>query len=231
MRHGRLRFRIREAEFVCHSSGATVPLPAALSQERGLKRFVQQSVFQARGGCSISRDMADAPEIPEAADPFEKRVAISIAILAVFLSLISNLGDNAKTDSIIKSTEVADKYSFYQAKALKGMLAETQENLLARLAPGTASAADTAKEVERLRAAVLRYESEKETIKGEAEVLKADGEHASHVNNLCDLAGLLLQVAIVVCSVAILSRWHAFWFAGITLGIVGAGIGAKAFLM
>lgn len=175
--------------------------------------------------------MAEAPEIPEVADPFEKRVAISIAILAVLLSLISNLGDNAKTDSIIKSTQVADKYSFYQAKSLKGMLAETQATLLARLAPAAGTAEDAAKEVERLRVEIARYEGEKEKIKAAAEALKAEGEQASKINNQCDLAALLLQVAIVVCSVAILSRWHAFWFAGLAMGVAGAAFGAKAFFM
>lgn len=175
--------------------------------------------------------MADAPEIPEAADPFEKRVAISIAILAVFLSLISNLGDTAKTDSIIKSTQVADKYTFFQAKSLKGMLAETQVTLLARLAPATGAADETAKEVERLRGEISRYEVEKEQIKGEAEALKVAGQHSSKINDQCDLAALLLQVAIVVCSVAIVSHWRAFWFGGLALGLAGAAFGAKAFLM
>ena len=175
--------------------------------------------------------MADAPEIPEATDPFEKRVAISIAVLAVILSLISNLGDNAKTDVILKSTEVANSYSFYQSKSLKEMLAETQSNLIARLAPPGASAEDAAKEVARLKAEMARYGEEKAKIKTEAESLKAEGERKSRVNDQCDLASLLLQVAIVVCSVAILSRWPAFWFAGLALGIAGAGIGVRAFFM
>ena len=54
--------------------------------------------------------MADTPEIPEATDPFEKRVAISIAVLAVIMSLVGNLGDNAKTSSIIETNE-ADRKS------------------------------------------------------------------------------------------------------------------------
>ncbi len=175
--------------------------------------------------------MAEAPEIPEASDPFEKRVAISIAILAVILSLISNLGDNAKTDAIIKSTEVADQYSFYQSKSLKGMLAETQANLLLRLSPGGAENGAVASEIQNLNGLVARYDQEKEKVKAEAETLKAEGVRQTAVNNQCDLASLLLQVAIVVCSVAILSRWHAFWFAGVALGVVGAVLGSKAFFM
>ncbi len=44
--------------------------------------------------------MSEDVEVPEAKDPFEKRIAISIAIIAVLLSYISMKGDNAKTDAI-----------------------------------------------------------------------------------------------------------------------------------
>jgi len=52
--------------------------------------------------------MPDAPEIPEAKDPFEKRVAVTIAILAVALAFIGNKGDNARTDAIIKTNEASN---------------------------------------------------------------------------------------------------------------------------
>jgi hypothetical protein len=60
--------------------------------------------------------MPDAPEIPEAKDPFEKRVALTIAIIAICLSFVGNLGDNAKTDAIIKTNEASDQWGFFQAK-------------------------------------------------------------------------------------------------------------------
>ena len=40
-----------------------------------------------------------------------------------------------------------------------------------------------------------------------------------------------LQIGVVVCSVAILSRWHLFWFAGLALGAAGIVVGAMAFAM
>jgi hypothetical protein len=36
--------------------------------------------------------MAESPEVPEAKDPFEKKIALSIAIIAVILSLILSKG-------------------------------------------------------------------------------------------------------------------------------------------
>lgn len=61
--------------------------------------------------------MPDAPEIPEAKDPFDKRVALSIAIIAICLSFVANLGDNAKTSAILKTSEASDQWNYFQAKS------------------------------------------------------------------------------------------------------------------
>ena len=57
--------------------------------------------------------MPDAPEIPEAKDPFDKRVALTIAIIAICLSFVSNLGDNAKTSAILKTSEASDQWNYF----------------------------------------------------------------------------------------------------------------------
>ena len=87
------------------------------------------------------------------------------------------------------------------------------------------------KEIARLKAESERYEKEKEEIKKKAEELQTIAAHDSEINDRCDLGSLMLQIAVVICSVAILSRWHAFWFAGLALGVAGAVMGATAYLM
>ena len=174
--------------------------------------------------------MADTPEIPEATDPFEKRVAISIAVLAVIMSLVGNLGDNAKTSSIIETNEASNQGGWYQAKAIKGQLAAMHGELLGALS-GAAPDEARAKEIARLHDDATRYEQEKAGIKKQAEDLQKQAAHDSKTNDRCDLASLLLQIAVVICSVAILSHWRAIWYAGLALGLAGAIAGATAFLM
>ena len=174
--------------------------------------------------------MPEAPEIPEATDPFEKRVAISIAILAVILSFIGSLGDNAKTDSILKTNEAANQWGFFQAKSIKGQIAEMQGTMLAALSGAQPDETRT-KEIARLNAEAARYEQEKDAIKKKAEELQTVAAQDSKVNDRCDLSSLMLQIAVVICSVAILSRWHGFWIAGLALGTAGAVTGATAYFM
>ena len=174
--------------------------------------------------------MPDTPEIPEANEPFGKQVAMTIAILAVGLTLIQSKSDDAKTDAILKTNEAANQWAYYQSKSLKQNLWETEARLLTILQPaGDVAPRDAA--IAKASLEVKRHESEKETIKAEAEKLVAAAEHNSKINTRCGYAALGLQLAIVVCSVAILSKWRPFWFIGITLGILGAVIGLTTLLM
>ena len=174
--------------------------------------------------------MADSPEIPEAKDPFEKRVALTIAILAICLSLIGNRGDNAKTDAIIKTNKASNSWGYFQAKSIKGEMAAMHGDLLSRLAGG--DAAEAAKnETARLHDEGVRYDKEKSESKDKAEELEKDATHLLAVNDRCDLAALLLQIAVIICSVAILARAHKFWWAGMLLGAAGIVASVTAFLM
>ena len=174
--------------------------------------------------------MHDSQEVPEAHDSFGKKVAMTIAILAVMLAVLQNKGDNSRTDAILKTNEASNKWSHYQTKSLKQNLCETEARLIALL-PSAADAALRADTIAKATAEAKRYNSEKEEIKVEAEKLAAAADHNSKINDRCDSGALGMQIAIVLCSVAILSRWRPFWMVGIMLGIIGSVIGATAFLM
>jgi hypothetical protein len=175
--------------------------------------------------------MAETPEIPEANDPFEKRAAVTIAILAVVLAVVGNKGDDAKTEAIIKTNEAANGYAYFQAKGIKGSIASAQAEMLTLLAPSPSSAGEIAKNVEQLKAVAERYKEEQVDIKKDADKDKEEAKHESAINNRCDRGSLVLQIGIVVASVSILARSRAFWIASIILGIVGIGIGVSAFLI
>jgi len=175
--------------------------------------------------------MPDAPEIPEASDPFEKRAAVTIAILAVVLAVVGNKGDNAKTDAIIKTNEASNQWGYFQAKGIKGSIASAEQELLTVLAPSQPAAADVAKITERLKSDAERYKTEQVKIKKDAEEAQKDAERGSKINDRCDQGSLALQIAIVLASVSILARSHAFWIASIVLGLIGVVIGVLAFLI
>jgi hypothetical protein len=174
--------------------------------------------------------MPDAPEIPDAKDPFDKRVALTIAIIAICLSFVANLGDNAKTSSILKTSEASDQWNYFQAKSTKAQLAAMHGDLIMRLSSDERSD-DARNRAVQLGKDAQRYDLEKGEIKKQAEALVAEAKHFSAINDRCDQSALLLQIAVIVCSVAILGQSHKFWWAGIAVGIAGIGAGASAYLI
>lgn len=172
--------------------------------------------------------MSDAPELPEAKDSYERFIALTIAILAVVLAFVDNTGDNAKTDAIVKTTEAANKWAYFQSKSLKENLAESNALLLGLLTPVDPAAAK-AKQEEMLKE-VGRYDSEKKALIDEARALEAQAAKSMAVDDRSDEAALLLQVAVVICSIAILVRWKAIFVAGTIVGGLGVIAAARAFL-
>jgi hypothetical protein len=164
---------------------------------------------------TLTIPMSDEVEIPEVKDSFERRIAISIAIIAVLLSYIGMKGDNAKTDAIVKTNEASNKWGQYQANSMKEHLAEMEGDLL------KAAANPDPKKLAELTDNAAKYHTQKEEIKKQAEQLQALAQVGSDMNDRCDFAALFLQIAVVICSVAILSRMRLFWFAGLILAAVG----------
>ncbi len=161
--------------------------------------------------------MSEDIEIPEVKDSFEKRIAISIAIIAVLLSYIGMKGDNAKTDAIIKTNEASNKWGQFQANSMKGHMAEMEADLLKAMPNPEANA----KKIEEKEADVKEYDTKKAEIKKTAEELVAQAKVQSDMNDRCDFAALFLQISVVICSVAILSRMQVFWFGGLILAAIG----------
>jgi hypothetical protein len=54
-------------------------------------------------------------------------------------------------------------------------------------------------------------------------------EHLHHQADWFDLAELAVELGIVICSVAILSKDYRFWYAGIVLAIIGALLATMGF--
>lgn len=174
--------------------------------------------------------MADATDIPAAKDPFEKRVALTISIIAICLSFVTNHGDNAKTASILKTGQASDQWAFFQAKSTKAQLAAMHGDLIMRLSTDDRSE-DARNQAIRIGQEARRYDVEKNDIKLAAEKLVAEATHMTAINDRTDIAGLFLQIGVVVCSVSILAQSHKFWWLGTVLGIAGIGVGATAYLL
>jgi hypothetical protein len=163
-------------------------------------------------------------------DPFSGRIAVITALLATVGALFSYQGGVtqvnamlAKNDAQIKKTEASDQWNYYQAKSNKQNLAELSAQIVA----------DDLRE--KYRGEVKRYETEKVKIKEEAEALEKESkmwdersESAMHQHHRWAQATTVLQIAIGLSAIALLTRRNWLMRGVYALGAVGLGLGALA---
>lgn len=172
--------------------------------------------------------MVDAPpELPEAKDRFERRVAVSIACMAVVLAFISDHADDAKTESILRTNEASNAWAYFQAKSTRQHVSEGDLVMLDALVEGGAMKR-SAELRTRLAGDIARYESERDEIKAEAERLGERARHAGEVDDRAGQGALLIQLGIVLASVSILARWPKLWILSVLVVIVGTGLGLSS---
>lgn len=165
-------------------------------------------------------------------DGFTNKIAMFTAIIATVGAIFGYMGGatqaNAglyKNNAAIKKTEASNQWNYYQAKSSKQNLSE----LALELAP--AAKRDYYNEQ------IERYKAEKADIKKAAEKLEAESlqwdeqsDAQMHQHHRWAQATTLLQVAIALAAIALLTRKRWLQFAMYGAGALGLGVGVLAAL-
>jgi len=166
----------------------------------------------------------------ERAEYFNRRIALLIAILALFLSFAETLGKSAQTEAIDANVKSADTWAFYQAKDIRRTIinaAADETTLLAAGLSDPAAKAAVEKQIDSWRQTAARYESDPKTGEGRKE-LAARAKEEEEGRDLAmakyhhyELASAAFQIGIVLASAAVITGIAALvWFAGV-LGVAG----------
>lgn len=166
-------------------------------------------------------------------DPFASRMAVMTAILATIGALCAYQSGNSenlalyyKNEAAIKKTEASNQWNYYQAKGEKQNLAEL----------GAALSAGNTDAHAKFLADVDKYKQQKEPIRAKAEAIEKDvvdndgkSEVLLHGHHRWAQATTLIQVAIALCAITLLTRKK--WLRNLSFVVAGAGviIGAVAF--
>jgi len=177
--------------------------------------------------------MAEATENLEHAEHAQhaenKRIALLIAVLALFLSFSETLGKSAQTEAIDANVRSADTWAFFQAKDIRKttlLTAADQTKLLAGNLNDDAKAAID-KQIETWRKTAARYESDPQTGTGRKELgEKAEKEEARHELAMdryhhYELASAAFQIGIVLASATVITGMTVLALISGVLGIAG----------
>ena len=188
-------------------------------------------------------------EIPEnVKDDGEKRIGLTIAIVAILLAVVSSLGkdeDNEKIVSEVKAASLEVKasngFAWYQSKRNRQGMNDLFIEQMKIDALGNATPAQLAamkKAEEKLVAKNAEYKEENEKILKDAEEFRKEsakeqvlaGQSAKTADRY-NKAEIFLQIGVVFCSITLLTKRRGFFYLGIVLAMVGVAIGVSAFLM
>ena len=162
-----------------------------------------------------------------------QQVAIFSAVLATVGAIVSFFGGDTqnkamlfKNEAVLERAEATDQWNFYQAKSLKQNIAEV----------AAANATDP-KVAEKYRAEAERYKKEKADVERDARRHEAEykrwnerSDHALHPHHYLAMSMTLLQIAIALASITVLTqkRWLLVGASVAALG--GAVLGVLAWL-
>ena len=146
-------------------------------------------------------------------------VSLTMAVLAVFVAVVSLLGHRAHTEEVVLQAKSSDQWAYYQAKNIR----EHEDALFGDLAAVVTSndAGAMTKFREKAEQEAERYKHDKEGIQEEARKLEQEVAKERNRADLFDLAEVFLEIGLVVTSITLLSGRRIFWRLGIVLSVVG----------
>ena len=160
-------------------------------------------------------------------DPLTLRVSVTIAILAVLVAAITLLGHRTTTEELLLQAQATDQWAYYQAKNIRAHEMQGYADLLAVLAPQDKEKAAEARE--KYLKEVERYGNDKDEIGDKARELEKERDVMSRRGDRFDGGEVLLEIALVVCSITLLTKRTVFWYSGIFLGLLGVIVALTGF--
>ena len=169
-------------------------------------------------------------EHAEHAAGHNKRIALLIAVLALFLAFSETLGKSAQTEAIGYNVEASNLWAFFQAKTIRRTLVQTaaeELKVLAGTSGDDAAKAAIAKQVDDWNKTAARYRSEPETKEGSVELAeRAKETEKKRDTSLAryhhyEVASAAFQIGIVLASATVITGIVALAYLAAGLGVVG----------
>ena len=176
-------------------------------------------------------EVSELKERAESAEhePSLAPVTMTMAVLAVLVAAVTLLGHRAHTEEIILQTRSADQWAYYQAKEIRRRNYELFLDELSIFSLQSSQQVDAIKQ--KYAKEVARYTDELKEIESEAKKAEAEVKIEEARADRFDLSEVLLEAALVISSITLLTRKKLFWIFGIVLSLAGIIIGVSGWMI
>ena len=140
-------------------------------------------------------------------------VALSSALLAVLAAVAALLAGHHANEGVLEQIQASNRWAQYQSKSIKATVLQSKVDLLLELEKKPKD--EDAKKLG-------EYREEMKEIKERAEGFERSSEHHMGSHNLLARVVTVVQIAIALAAVSVLTRRR--WLFGVSLGLGAIGL-------
>jgi hypothetical protein len=189
---------------------------------------------------SAHENLEQAEHVEHASHGGNKKIALLISVLALFLAFSETLGKSSQTSAIAYNVESNDLWAFFQAKTIRITVLTTaieQMQIEADRAADPALRERLLKTIDTWKKNAARYDDEPSSNEGRKQLM-ARAKEAEHHRDLAmaryhhyEVASAAYQIGIVLASAEVITGMIVLgWLSGLlgVAGLVFTGIGVWA---
>lgn len=159
--------------------------------------------------------------VHHAANPFDKTVAGTMAIIAALLAIVSVLGQHFNTEELLEQQKASDQWAFSQAKDIRRYSAQITHDILAYMKADPHLVGKYAQDSN-------KYKQQHDDIQNEARDIEKERDRSGEMGTRFHFGEVFLEVAIVFSSLAILMKMRPLFYFGVISALIGIGVSATA---
>ena len=149
-------------------------------------------------------------------------IAITTLVLAVCATLSSFKAGGYSTKMVLAQSQASDQWAYYQAKSIKETAYQTQRDAMEMTRQAFPALESNYREkIAAYDQEVARYKKEKNEIMADAKKLEAARDQYQKHGARFGEALILLQIGILLSSLASISKNHVYWYGGAISGMAG----------
>jgi hypothetical protein len=158
-----------------------------------------------------------------AQEPFDKRVAVTMAIIAALLAVVSVAAHIYTTEELLAQQKASDQWAYYQAKDIRRYDSEIAQDFLKALKSDS-----TQERLKHYGDNAAKYDQDRAEIQNTARELEAERDVKGRQALRLEAGEIFLEIGIVFASLAILTKRALGWYGSILTAFGGAAIALTA---
>jgi uncharacterized protein DUF4337 len=173
---------------------------------------------------SVDEELKEHSE--HAKEPFDKKVAVTMAIIAAMLAVDGVMGHLLTTEELLLQQKASDQWSYYQAKSIRRYNSEIARDVFDGFHNEINQPA-----VEKYKGMAEKYRKESDEVSDEAKKFEAESKMKGDQAHRLDFGEVFLEIGIVFASLAILTKRPVVWYASIGSALIGLAIALSMFMV